>query len=194
MFLDNTCSTNKHAYLMGWAWETVEQGRLDLLQIPFLIAGHTKFSPDLLFSRISKTYNCRDVFSTTEQKNDVMANYADVTEDDGSVVRVWREPLSVKYSKMQGIRSLHDFVFSKHCLTGEVVPRVHALCYTGPLKNMTGSEKTRHYCPNTHMAQCAFLVTQVKKYVQRFARMLQKLTPIGIQNAHACLDQYMSNG
>ena len=72
-----------------------------------------------------------------------MANYADVTEDDGSVVRVWREPLSVKYSKMQGIRSLHDFVFFQ-TLTGEVVPRAHALCYTGPLKNMTGSEKTQH--------------------------------------------------
>ena len=38
----------------------------------------------------------------------------------------------MKYSKMQGIRSLHDFVFSKHCLTGEVVPRVRALCYIGP--------------------------------------------------------------
>ena len=79
-------------------------------------------------------YNCHDVFSTTELKNDIIANYADVTEDDDSLVRVWREPLSMKYSKMQGIRSLHDFVFSKHCLTGdsEVVPRACALCYTGP--------------------------------------------------------------
>ena len=47
---------------------------------------HTKFNPDLLFSRIAKTYNCRDVFLTTELKNGIIANYADVTEDDGSIV------------------------------------------------------------------------------------------------------------
>jgi hypothetical protein len=87
----------------------------------------------IYFSReLPRRTNCRDVFSTTELKNDVIANYADVTEDDGSIVRVWREPLSTKYSKLQGIRSLHDFVFSKHCLTDEVVPRARAQCYTGP--------------------------------------------------------------
>lgn len=107
-------------------------GRLDFLRISFLIAGHTKFSPDLLFSKIAKTYNGRDVFSTTELKDDVIAQYADVTEDDGSIVRVWREPLSTKYSKMPGIRGLHDFVYSKHCVTGAVVARTRPLCYTGP--------------------------------------------------------------
>ena len=101
----------------------------NLFRISFLIAGHTKFNPDLLFSRIAKTYNRCDVFSTIELKNDIIANYADVTENDGSIVGVWREPLSTKYSKLQGIRSLHDFVFSKHCLTGEVIPRVRAVLY-----------------------------------------------------------------
>ena len=33
---------------------------------------------------------------------------------------------------MPGIRSLHDFVFSKHCVTGAVVARTWTLCYTGP--------------------------------------------------------------
>ena len=118
LFLDNTCSTNKNFYLMGWAWEMVQQGQLDFFRVSFLVAGHTKFSPDLLFSKIAKTYNSRDVFSTAELKADVIAHYADVTEDDGSIVRVWREPVAKKFSKMPGIRSLHDFVFSKHCVTG----------------------------------------------------------------------------
>lgn len=138
---------------MGWAWETVEQGHLDLFRISFLIAGHTKFNPDLLFSRIAKTYNRSDVFSTIELKNDIIANYADVTEDDGSIVRVWREPLSTKYSKLQGIRSLHDFVFSKHCLTGEVVPRVRAQCYTGPFSPalihiLAGKDRSSNIIPD----------------------------------------------
>ena len=71
---------------MGWAWETVELRHLHLLHISFLTAGHTKFIADLLFSRIAKMYNHCDVFSTIELKNDIIANYVDVTEDDGSIV------------------------------------------------------------------------------------------------------------
>ena len=64
LFLDNTCSTNKNFYLMAWGWELVEQGRLNFFGISFLIAGHTKFGPDLLFSKIVKTDNGRDVTSS----------------------------------------------------------------------------------------------------------------------------------
>jgi len=40
--------------------------------------------------------------------------------------------VAAKYSKLPGIRSLHDFVFSKHLVTGEVVARTGPLCYAGP--------------------------------------------------------------
>lgn len=94
-------------------------------------------SPDILSSAQTYyfqewlTFNVRDVFSTAELKNGVIAQYADVTEDDGSIVHVWREPVAAKYSKLPGIRSLRDFVFSKHLVTGEVVARTRPLCYTG---------------------------------------------------------------
>ena len=79
LFLDNTCSTNKNFYLMAWAMELVQQGKVDFMRISFLIAGHTKFSPDLLFSKIAKSYNSQDVFTTSELQNDVIGPYADVT-------------------------------------------------------------------------------------------------------------------
>ena len=82
--------------MMDWAWEMVSQDRLDLFRVSFLIAGHTKCSPDLLFFKIAKTYNTSDVFSTTEL-NDVLARYADVIVDCGSIVHVWREPVADKY-------------------------------------------------------------------------------------------------
>ena len=41
LFLDNAT--------MAWAYEMVQQYILDLFHISFLVAGHTKFSPDLLF-------------------------------------------------------------------------------------------------------------------------------------------------
>ena len=64
IFLDNASSTNKNCYMMSWAYEMVQQRRVDFLRISFLIAGHTKFSPDLLFSKIAQTYNRSDVFTT----------------------------------------------------------------------------------------------------------------------------------
>ena len=52
LFLDNTCSTNKNYYLMSWAYEMVRQLKLQFLHESFLLAGHTKFLPDLLFSKL----------------------------------------------------------------------------------------------------------------------------------------------
>ena len=50
LFMDNACSTNKNFYMLGWASEMVQQGKFDFMHISFLIPGHTKFAPDLLFS------------------------------------------------------------------------------------------------------------------------------------------------
>ena len=34
---------------MAWAMETIQQGKLDFIHLSFMIPGHTKFVPDLLF-------------------------------------------------------------------------------------------------------------------------------------------------
>ena len=106
LFLDNTRSTNNKFYVMAWACEMIQQeGRCDFIRISFLVAGHTKFTPNLLFSKIAKCYNQSDVFTTNELK-DIIALYADVTVDDGSFVYDRRDSFSKKYP---GIRSQHDF-------------------------------------------------------------------------------------
>lgn len=79
----------------------VLQGVLDFFRVSFLIAGHTKFRPDILFS---KTYSMSDVFTTAELKDNVIARSADVTVDKGSIIHVWRESVATKYSKVPGIR------------------------------------------------------------------------------------------
>lgn len=50
--LDNATSTNKNKYLFSWAMEMVSSGKVDHVHISFMIAGHTKFVPDRLFSII----------------------------------------------------------------------------------------------------------------------------------------------
>ena len=62
LFLGNTSATNKNSYMMAWALEMVQHGKLKFLRMSFMIAGHTKFSPDLVFSNIEKSYNDSDVF------------------------------------------------------------------------------------------------------------------------------------
>ena len=50
----------------------------------------------------------------------------------------WRAPLPHKFSKLLGIRSLHDFIYVTHPVTSNVVARMRKLCYSGPFKNSTG--------------------------------------------------------
>ena len=85
LFLDNASSTNKNLYTMGWALEMVQQRRLDFIRVSFFIAGHTKFTPDLLFSKVAKTYNSSDVF-TAKELSSIASQYATVSIDEGAIV------------------------------------------------------------------------------------------------------------
>ena len=131
IFLDNACSTNKNASLMSWAMELIQQRKKEFLRISFMVAGHTKFEPDRLFSLTAKVYASSDVFTTTELA-DVMSSYAHTIVDDGSLVFPWREELAKKYSKLPGIRELHDFICVKHVQTGDALMKVCEHCYGGP--------------------------------------------------------------
>lgn len=132
LFLDNTSSTNKNFYTMVWAMELIQQDVLHFIPISFLIAGHTKFSPDLLFSKIAQSYNQSDVINT----DDIVAPYATVTIADGTMIHDWRSVFT-KYSKLLGIRSLHDFLFVKHAATKQLVAKVRDTCYDGVFTNDT---------------------------------------------------------
>ena len=128
LFMDNACSTNKNYYMLGWANELVQQEKFDFIRVSFLIAGHTKFAPDILFSKVSQSFSRRDVFNTTEL-GVIAGQYADVVIDEGDLVRPWRYSLA-KYSTLPGIRELHDFFFVRNpgC---DVKLKVRRLCYTG---------------------------------------------------------------
>ena len=46
-----------------------------------MVAGHTKFDPDRLFSHIAKAFNSADIFNIT-QLAELISQYASVTVDD----------------------------------------------------------------------------------------------------------------
>jgi len=138
IFLDNTGSTNKNAYFMGWAMEMVQQKLVDYLRVSFLIAGHTKFDVDRLFSITAKSYNSADVFNTQELVT-VMSQSDNVTAvlEEGRSIQNWRDPVALKYSKLPGIRNLHDFIIVRSPETGAATMLVRDFCHGGVSQKST---------------------------------------------------------
>ena len=135
IFLDNTGSTNKNAYFMGWGMEIIQQKCVDYLRFSFLVAGHTKFDVDRVFSVTAKAFNSSDVFNTTELVN-VMSQPNQVTAKQvkGDVIYNWRDKISAKYSKLPGIRELHDFIMVRSPDTETATMLVRKGCYGGTSK------------------------------------------------------------
>lgn len=68
IFLDYTTSTSKNKHLFAWAMEMVSTGALDYLHISFMLAVHTRFAPDCMYSSIRKAYKSEDIFSIDNLK------------------------------------------------------------------------------------------------------------------------------
>ena len=155
IFLDNASSTNKNAYMIAWALEMIQHKKFDFIRINFMIARHKVdvykieflmlyHPPDLLFSKVSKSYGSSDVF-TTDELGRIAQSYASVIIDDGHIVRGWRDALS-KYTKLPGVRSLHDFVCVRKPSTGNANVRVRNVCFEGSIRDTRIKVATGRKC------------------------------------------------
>ena len=113
IFLDAT-STNKNRYLLGWSMELVQHSVLDLIRVPFLITGHTKFAPDRVFSSIGSSYIHKDVFNIAEIVQVAADWFSNAFEETGVNVLHWRQELDKKYSELTGILKYHDFFVTRN--------------------------------------------------------------------------------
>ena len=109
IFLDNASSTNKNRFLFSWAMEMVGRGDLDHFHISFIIAGHTKFTPDRLFSIIGSAYKKEDVFTITELKQ-ICDQCATTYIETGDTVFTWRETMGQKYTDLPGVHKYHTLL------------------------------------------------------------------------------------
>ena len=133
VFMDNAGSTNKNQFMMAATMEVVQQNILDYFRISFMVAGHTKFAPDQLFSLTARDFYSSDIFNEREFL-EVMQRHATVMFDNGRIVRCWRETVTQKYSSLPGIRDLHDFLALRN--VGEnALMKVRSNCYSGTLKS-----------------------------------------------------------
>lgn len=113
--------------------EVVQQNIMDYFRISFMVTGHTKFTPDQLFSLTARNFYVSDVFNEKELIA-LMERHASVMFDSGRIVQVWRQTVTKKYSNLPGIRDLHDFLALKN--NGEnAIMKVRDSYYTGMLKD-----------------------------------------------------------
>ena len=67
-----------------------------------------------------------------------------------------------KYSKLPGICSLHDFIFTKNPATDKVIAKVRKNCYAGTFENasihvVAGQNGTENAIPNQEFANYSIL-------------------------------------
>ncbi len=104
----DNAGTNKNYYLLAWAMELVRKNKFKQVWILFLIPGHSKFSPDTLFSKIGNTFNCHDVF-TVQELAGIIERHALCSVCDNISILCWKDHLSCKYLSFDGIKTYHDF-------------------------------------------------------------------------------------
>ena len=102
----------KNCYILSWTSELVDNGKFDSVRFIYMVAGHTKFHPDQLFSSISKTYSQHDVFCI-EMLADIAKHYSTTHIMSSKDIRNWKISIEEKYDNLPGITGLHDFLVKK---------------------------------------------------------------------------------
>jgi len=88
--MDNCAGTNKSQFVFGGFALLLTLGLLDVVRPRFMIAGHTKFGPDVVAQKIAGQYNKADVFNHA-QLNERAALHASVKAYDGTaMLRTYR--------------------------------------------------------------------------------------------------------
>jgi hypothetical protein len=112
LFGDNA-ATIKSRFIVGWAHDVITRGRLDAIELRFMIPGHTKFAPDQLFASLSRRLADIDLFDTSDlvRAGTAIANHA--VEVGHPQLRAWRAALHAKYRAVPGIRTLRYLRIAK---------------------------------------------------------------------------------
>ena len=128
---DNCAGQNKNSVMIWYlVWRCIT-GRNQKIQLSFLIAGHTKFSPDggfgLIKRKLKRTrVDCLDDIAEVVNKSSSMNHAVLVgTENGPSQITTydWAAFLSSYFYKVKGIKSLQHFKMDG---TGSIVVKEHS--------------------------------------------------------------------
>ncbi len=108
--MDNCAGTNKSQFVFGGFALLLTLGLLDVVRPRFMIAGHTKFGPDVVAQKIAEKYNKSDVFNHA-QLNERVAHHATVKAYDGTdMLRTYRACTPSLFGAVTNINSYRQFM------------------------------------------------------------------------------------
>lgn len=108
LVLDNA-QINKNQFVVNWLLELVRSQRFKSARLILMVPGHTKFSPDELFARLSHTYYRQDVFLLSNL-HAITARYGEATSLDATSIMLWKDQLSKAYKSIPDIKQQRDFL------------------------------------------------------------------------------------
>jgi hypothetical protein len=114
LYMDNG-PTNKNQFMIQYGIELVQHKHFDTVKFCFLVAGHAKFDPDRLFSRIAHAYNHSDVF-ITDQLVSLIQNTIEpmgecISINNRKVVN-WKQLLKDKYGPFENLKKFREFLIN----------------------------------------------------------------------------------
>lgn len=113
---DNCGGQNKNNAMMWFLSRLVELGKYEVITLQFMIAGHTKFSPDGFFGLFKQVYrktkiNCIEDLTQTFFKSTNDHKSSSIIVDNNFLFFEWSAMLSKYYKKIDGLNSFHHFTF-----------------------------------------------------------------------------------
>lgn len=66
LYLDAAAYFKTKYLLIWWAAELICHKKMKHVAMSYMVLGHTKFEPDVMFSEIASKFYCTDVFNTNE--------------------------------------------------------------------------------------------------------------------------------
>ncbi len=122
--VDN-CAVNKNHIIVAFGVMLVLNKIYDIVELHFLIAGHTKFSPDRMFAFISQLMKSKDIFGiedilkifedhqrskgATAQKSYTVESLEEFTNNKCNNFFDYKELLEDLVDKIKGFNSFHRF-------------------------------------------------------------------------------------
>jgi len=174
-YMDNG-ATNKNQYMVQYGMELVQHNHFETIKLCFLVAGHAKFDPDRLFSRIANAFNNNDVF-VTEQLLTLIQNTIKPTGDcihiTNNEIIYWKGLLANKYKPLEDIKKYREFLIKRDD-DGKVAVFQRKCCYEG--------DSVHKVLLKEKVAASLDIRKQLKKYSYLVKGMSPKLSDEKIQD------------
>jgi len=103
----------KSKYIIWWAAEMICQGRFDRVILSFMVPGHTKFGPDLLFAIIAHAFYKTDVFNSNDLLEVIRSCEVQASLTTPAEVHRWKALLGQKYKNISDITQYNYMVIEK---------------------------------------------------------------------------------